>query len=259
MIAKGTDTEDLRRQVDAVVRASRVLVGVVARSVAEVEDLVSLPQFRVLVIIASRGSVNLGEVAEGLGVHPSNATRTVDKLVVAGLVRRSDDPADRRYLVLNLTSRGHDVVERVMNHRRTSIAVVMDNMAPSRRRTLASVLGAFAEAAGEQAGDERLTCWACPPDPVLIRVRWPLVLGQGRRRARCLAHRPRGVVVPLTLKRAATTESASASGRRPASSPQERSCWRSAARPPTGRGAGPRLDQPGSEPVRALSAPLPGL
>lgn len=154
MIAKGTDTEDLRRQVDAVVRASRVLVGVVARSVAEVEDLVSLPQFRVLVIIASRGSVNLGEVAEGLGVHPSNATRTVDKLVVAGLVRRSDDPADRRYLVLNLTSRGHDVVERVMNHRRTSIAVVMDNMAPSRRRTLASVLRAFAEAAGEQAGDE---------------------------------------------------------------------------------------------------------
>ena len=154
MIAKGTDTEDLGRQVDAVVRASRVLVGVVARSVAEVEDLVSLPQFRVLVVIASRGSVNLGEVAEGLGVHPSNATRTVDKLVVAGLVQRSDDPADRRYLALNLTSRGHDVVERVMNHRRSSIAVVMDNMAPSRRRTLASVLGAFAEAAGEQASDE---------------------------------------------------------------------------------------------------------
>jgi len=154
MAGNSTDAEDLGRQVDAVMRASRVLVGVVAHSVAEVEDLVSLPQFRVLVIIASKAPVNLGQVADGLGVHPSNATRTVDKLVTAGFVERADDPADRRYLVLNLTSAGHDVVERVMAYRRSSIAAVMAGMPQSRRRALASALAAFAKAAGQPDDDE---------------------------------------------------------------------------------------------------------
>ncbi len=154
MAANSTDAEDLGRQVDAVMRASRVLVGVVAHSVAEVEDLVSLPQFRVLVIIASKAPVNLGQVADGLGVHPSNATRTVDKLVTAGFVERADDPADRRYLVLNLTSAGHDVVERVMAYRRSSIAAVMTDMPQSRRRALASALASFAKAADQQPDDD---------------------------------------------------------------------------------------------------------
>src|SRR5690348_8270443 len=105
-------SDDPRLQADAVMRAARVLVGVVARSVAEVEHLVSLPQLRVLVLVASRGQLNLGQVAEALGVHPSNATRTVDRLAVAGLLGRAEDPDDRRYLVLELTDAGHDVVQR---------------------------------------------------------------------------------------------------------------------------------------------------
>ena len=141
-------------QVDAVMRASRVLVAVVAQSISAVEDQVTFVQFRMLVVIASRGPLNLGEVAGHMGVHPSNATRMVDKLVTAGLVERTDDLADRRYLTLTLTPAGHDVVERVMNYRRQAIATVMDAMPASRRRTLASVLESFAEAAGEQPEGE---------------------------------------------------------------------------------------------------------
>src|SRR6476661_10306974 len=139
------------RQADAVMRAARVLVGVIARSVAEVEDIVSLPQLRVLVLVASRGRLNLGQVAEALGVHPSNATRTVDRLVVAGLLQRSDDPVDRRYLVLDLSAAGHDVVERVMGYRRASILAVMATMSGARRRALAEALESFARAAGERS------------------------------------------------------------------------------------------------------------
>ena len=142
------------RQADAVMRAARVLVGVVARSVAEVEDEVSLPQLRVLVLVASRGRLNLGQVAAALEVHPSNATRTVDRLVVAGLLERTSDPADRRYLVLELTERGHQIVERVMGYRRESILAVMASMPSSRRRALASALESFAEAAGERHDGE---------------------------------------------------------------------------------------------------------
>ena len=71
--------------VEAVVLATRLLVAISAQSVAAVDDVVTLPQLRVLVMVSSRGPLNLGAVAAGLGVHPSNATRAVDRMVGAGL------------------------------------------------------------------------------------------------------------------------------------------------------------------------------
>lgn len=139
--------------VDAVMAAARVLVAVSAQSVAAVEDVVTLPQLRVLVMVASRTAPNLGAVAEGLGVHPSNATRAVDRLVMAGLLDRSDDPTDRRNLVLSLTVKGRDLVEQVMDQRRTAIAAILDRMPPGRRRSLIPVMRAFAEAGGETPDD----------------------------------------------------------------------------------------------------------
>ena len=88
-------------------------------------------------------------MAAGLGVHPSNAARAVDRLVTTGLLDRSDDPTDRRNLVLELTDAGHEVVDRVMGHRRAAIAEILERMPASRRRALVPVLRSFAEAGGE--------------------------------------------------------------------------------------------------------------
>jgi len=65
-MARGGTDEGLV-QVDAVMRASRVLVAVVAQSISAVEDQVTFVQFRMLVVIASRGPLNLGEVARQHG------------------------------------------------------------------------------------------------------------------------------------------------------------------------------------------------
>lgn len=139
--------------VEAVMAAARVLVAVSAESVASVEDIVTLPQLRVLVLVASRTAPNLGAVAAGLGVHPSNATRAVDRLVSAGLLDRRDDPTDRRNLILELTPAGRDLVDKVMDRRRTAIAAILDRMPPGRRRSLVPVMRAFAEAGGEASDD----------------------------------------------------------------------------------------------------------
>ena len=139
--------------VEAVMAAARVLVAVSAESVAAVEDVVTLPQLRVLVMVASRAAPNLNAVANGLGVHPSNATRAVDRLVSAGLLDRSDDPTDRRNLVLELTRSGRDLVEHVMDRRRAAIAAILARMPPGRRRSLVPVMRAFAEAGGEASDD----------------------------------------------------------------------------------------------------------
>ena len=135
--------------VEATMLAARALVGISAQSLAEVDDIVTPPQFRVLVMIASSGPLNLGAVARGLGVHPSNATRACDRLVLAGLLDRRDDPADRRNLQLRLTERGHALVDKVMDRRRHAIAEVLDRMPALQRTALVPVLVTFAEAAGE--------------------------------------------------------------------------------------------------------------
>ena len=56
-------------EIESVMRAARVLVGVSAQSFAVVEDRLTLPQLRVLVMVASRGPLRLAAVAEGLGVR----------------------------------------------------------------------------------------------------------------------------------------------------------------------------------------------
>jgi len=40
-------------------------------------------------------------------------SRTVDKLVTKGMVKRDIDPVDRRYLVINLTARGEEVYRKI--------------------------------------------------------------------------------------------------------------------------------------------------
>lgn len=129
--------------------AARVLVGVVAQSVADVEDQVTLPQLRVLVMVATRGPLNLAAVADGLGVHSSNATRTVDRLVTARLVDRREATVDRRNLSITLTRSGQQLVDGVFEKRRTAIQAVLDRMPESKRRALPRALESFAEAAGE--------------------------------------------------------------------------------------------------------------
>ena len=143
------DGQDLAGATDAVLAATRVLVGVAARSVAAVEDLLGVNQFRALVIIASRGPMHSAALAEAMGVHPSNATRTCDRLVATGFLERRESPVDRRHLSLTLTRKGHRLVDGVTLRRRAAINEILARMPTSGRHQLAEVLNQFTEAGGE--------------------------------------------------------------------------------------------------------------
>jgi DNA-binding MarR family transcriptional regulator len=138
--------------VEAVMRASRALVGISAASVAEVDDLVTVPQLRVMTMIATRGGVNLTSVAAGLNVSPSNASRICDRLLKIGMVDRREDPADRRHITLTLTSDGQALLDRVNRHRRTAIRRILRKMTPRQRDRLTAALNDLADAAGEPLG-----------------------------------------------------------------------------------------------------------
>ncbi|WP_022909313.1 MULTISPECIES: MarR family winged helix-turn-helix transcriptional regulator [Aestuariimicrobium] len=141
-------------QVEAVMRAADVLLRVAARSVIEVEDRVTSPQLRVLVLIALHGPQNLGAVARELGVHASNATRTCDRLVAADLLSRRQEPTDRRYLKLDLTAQGRALVDSVLGHRRTAIADVIERIPSPEQESVARAMQVFADAGGGEGSED---------------------------------------------------------------------------------------------------------
>jgi DNA-binding MarR family transcriptional regulator len=138
--------EDL---VSAVVTASRVLVGVAARSLAGFADEVTIPQYRALVLLAARGSVRPVDLAEALAITTSTVTRLCDRLERKGLVTRTRDLEDRREVWIALTLAGRRMVEQVTAVRRREIERILDAVPERDRRGMLAAFGRFAEAAGE--------------------------------------------------------------------------------------------------------------
>ncbi|MFF8843021.1 MarR family winged helix-turn-helix transcriptional regulator [Streptomyces sp. NPDC015127] len=149
------DMDDVDAVTRAVLTASRLLVAVSARSLAAVEDRVTLPQFRLLVVLSTEGPAKLVVLAERLGVNPSTALRMMDRLIAAGLADRQVNPHNRRETVLRLTGEGRRIVEDVTGRRREEIAAIVARLDPAQRAALVGALTAFTEAGAEPAVGDR--------------------------------------------------------------------------------------------------------
>jgi DNA-binding MarR family transcriptional regulator len=134
---------------DALLTASRLLMAISARSIARVDETITIPQFRTLVILSVRGAINIKTLAGLLHVQRSTTGRMVERLVTAGLIDRRPHPASRREFVVELTSRGQEIVHAVTAYRREEIARVVRNMPERERYGLVSTLTAFTTAGGE--------------------------------------------------------------------------------------------------------------
>jgi DNA-binding MarR family transcriptional regulator len=143
--------------IEEVMAASRLLVAVSAQSMQDLDPALTPIQVRTLVILASHDSIRPTELAEALGVHASNATRACDKLVLAGLVQRHENPDNRRSQILRLTPAGRTAIRSISRRRARAIARILGALPPDRRRAVAAAMGEFAAAGGE-AEDSAL--WA---------------------------------------------------------------------------------------------------
>ncbi len=135
--------------VEAVLGASRVLVAIAARSLAEIAEEVTLPQYRALIVLAATGPQRVASLAEALGVTPPTATRMCDRLVRKGLVRRRTAREDRREVRLSLTVDGQQLVSEVTARRRSEIADLLGKIAPADQLAMVELFGRLARAAGE--------------------------------------------------------------------------------------------------------------
>jgi DNA-binding MarR family transcriptional regulator len=139
---------DLDAVTDAVLLSSRVLVAVASRSIAAVDDAVTLPQFRALVVLEARDR-NVGELAHELRIQPSTATRLCDRLVRKGLARRTVDEGNRREVTVSLSKSGRTLVREVTARRRREIELIMTKVPAAQRFMIVQALTTFCDAAGE--------------------------------------------------------------------------------------------------------------
>jgi DNA-binding MarR family transcriptional regulator len=141
--------------------ASRAMVGIAGRSLAEVDPDVTLPQSRALVVLASRGPQRVVDIATDLGVAPSTATRMCDRLVRKGLARRYRTAADRREVRMALTPIGRELVRDVTKRRRHELSEIVDAIPAETYEYVTAALQTLNKAAGEPAERD---WWLAPHD-----------------------------------------------------------------------------------------------
>ena len=152
----GEPVDDL---VDALMTASRALLAVSARSLATVDEDVTLPQYRALVVLGQHGPRRAVDLAAALSVTPPTATRMCDRLAGKSLVVRDRSDEDRRAVSVSLSSAGRQLVSEVTARRRAELRAVLAQMPSEHRAAVVHGLRRFAEAAGELPDED----WSTAP------------------------------------------------------------------------------------------------
>ena len=132
--------------VEQVLAGTRLVGGLIAESLAMLEPPLTTPQWRVLVL-AGQGGCNVSAVADDLGVHRSNATRTCNRLVAAGLLERQAVEHDRRQVCLVLAPAGRRLFETAMEFRRRRVEAAMTLLSEKDRAELGRTISLLVDAA----------------------------------------------------------------------------------------------------------------
>lgn len=93
-----------------------VLSNLVSASIAESYSRrygLSINEWRVMAVLGRFPGLSAAEVADRTAMDKVAVSRAVNRLIASGRVRRGTDPDDRRRSVLDLTTEGRRIYERI--------------------------------------------------------------------------------------------------------------------------------------------------
>ena len=127
--------------------ATRVLAGVALRSLDVLDGAVTLPQFRILAVLADFGRARSEQVARALGIEASAVTRFADRMVAAGYVSRDDEQVHSdAMMTLELSAPGENLVGQVTARREQELARIFRQLPLAERTILTHALRQLVEA-----------------------------------------------------------------------------------------------------------------
>src|SRR5579875_3476096 len=107
----------------------------------------TVPTLKVLFLLREGPGMPAGLLAQQLGVTPSTITGLVDRLVAQGLVRREEDPRDRRLVRNYLTTEGASTAGDIQRQARDLIAQVLAELDDAQLNRLCTALEDLIDAA----------------------------------------------------------------------------------------------------------------
>jgi DNA-binding MarR family transcriptional regulator len=135
-----------------------VLSNIISMSIADTYERefgLSIPQWRVIAVLARYPDLSAIEVAERTAMDKVAVSRAVQALLASGRLERTYDKGDRRRSMLRLSQVGQTVYTRVAPLALNYEKMLLDALSPSDRRVLDRLIGRLIERA--QTMDRRNT------------------------------------------------------------------------------------------------------
>lgn len=148
------DKSELVQQVVELQRQVGRIIGQYVPSVW-IDSGLTLTQLRSLFLVTNKGSTNFTKLAEALGVTPSNVTGIIDRLEEQGLVRRTQNPEDRREITLQATDKGEALVSNLKEAGMKQMTQILSLLSVEELSCLVRGLSAFIKAADSSTGQIR--------------------------------------------------------------------------------------------------------
>jgi DNA-binding MarR family transcriptional regulator len=104
---------------------------------------ITMGQFKVMLFLWQARRARVGVLAENLGIHVSNVTGILDRLVEAGFVCREEDAGDRRLVVSRLTPKGEATLASLYEGRAARIHDRLTKLPPEQLQALRTGLDAL--------------------------------------------------------------------------------------------------------------------
>ncbi len=89
---------------------------------------ITMAQAKVLYVVMAAGELRMSELAARLGIGSSSASGLADRLVELGLLRRHDDAADRRQVVVTTTPEAEALLERFRELNQRQLRELLDQL-----------------------------------------------------------------------------------------------------------------------------------
>ncbi len=113
---------------------------------------ISTAQCFIIVEIGRKPGISVKELAEILHVDKSGISRSVEELVQKEFVERKPSKEDRRYVVLNLLSKGQERFEKIENDMYNKFKEVLEQIPVEKREQVIETLKLYNEACTKVEG-----------------------------------------------------------------------------------------------------------
>jgi len=134
----------------------RVMLAIREETRRQGAPLLSIPQFRTLAFLDRQPGACLIHLAEHLGVTLPTASNLAERLVRQGLITRTQDPRERRRVVLTLTPPGTRHFRRARRSARVGLAATLAHLSPEALRRISRGVTMLGEAfTGARRNDSR--------------------------------------------------------------------------------------------------------